>query len=548
MKKYLLSTLILLLSVSFFAQSSEPIPAFPGAEGFGKNATGGRGGRVIEVTNLLDYAEKTETPIEGSLRYALKTQGDDPITIIFRVSGMISLKERLKCGRSNMTIAGQTAPGDGICISGENIYFSGKNFIIRYLRFRIGDELASNQSCVNIENAENFIVDHCSFSWSSEENMTVYDNKYSTVQWCIISEPLYKSTHPKGSRGYGMQWGGQYASYHHNLIAHAYSRAPRVNGSRAHDTMSINDFVNNVIYNWGKKNSVYGGELELEGGVCHINWENNYYKPGPATPKNSYFAEISYTQTDKYGKWYVNGNYMEGYPAINEDNTKGVNYKGGIENHRADVRFEVEDVITTTAQEAYVEVLSKAGARLPKLDAIDLRILAEAKGDIDPVYGGVLGANKGIIDTQAVIPAPTYKSEDAPIDSDGDGIPDEWELQNGLDPNELSDGAQISNSAYSNLENYLNSIVENATSVFKPEYSTKSSQVYYDNAQQILFLNSTECIENIAVYQSNGALIEKISLNSFSANIRLKNLNKGFYIVFLHLKNNKSDFHKIIIN
>ncbi|MCD7973080.1 MAG: T9SS type A sorting domain-containing protein [Candidatus Azobacteroides sp.] len=558
MKKQYRKTMLLLLACLMAGSGSSVAEelqlAFPGAEGFGKYATGGRGGRVIEVTTLDDYSESGETPIEGSLRSALKTEGDDPITIVFRVAGVITLKERLKCGRHNITIAGQTAPGDGICIAGNNIYFYGKNFIIRYLRFRTGDEQGVNASCVNVENAENFIIDHCSFSWSMEENMTTYDNMYSTVQWCIVSEPLYQSVHDKGKRGYGSQWGGQYASYHHNLIAHAYSRAPRVNGSRAHDTMAVTDFVNNVIYNWGKKNSVYGGESELEGGACHTNWVNNYYKPGPASPSGSYFAEASYNagKAVGYGKWYVTGNYIDAasYATVNEDNHKGMNYQGGEENQRSDERFEVEDVPTTTAHQAYLDVLAGAGARIPKPDAIDRRILAEAAGERNPVYGGVLGSTKGIIDTQETVggwPEYTYDPADVPADTDKDGIPDEWEIANGLDPNDPADGAHIAGNGYSNLENYLNSIEETITGIYSPEQNKNNKIcISFDAGQQILYINSSEEVKHIGIYDVNGKNIYNWSLNTMNAYLPVENIWKGFYIIQIETGKSELESFKMI--
>ncbi|NDV46675.1 T9SS C-terminal target domain-containing protein [Paludibacter sp. 221] len=541
--------LLSLIIITFHLSAIEKIPAFPGAEGFGMYATGGRGGRVIEVTTLEDYEEKSETPIEGSLRKALKTEGDDPITIVFRVAGRIDLKERLKCNRHNMTIAGQTAPGDGICISGNNIYFSGKNFIIRHLRFRTGDEQQTNASCINIENAENFIVDHCSFSWSIEENMTVYDNKYSTVQWCIISEPLYSSVHAKGIRGYGMQWGGQYASYHHNLIAHAYSRAPRINGSRSNDIQAVNDYVNNVIYNWGKKNSVYGGESQKEGGACLTNWVNNYYKPGPASPAKSYFAEAYYTTGDySYGQWYVSGNYIDdaSYTAVNEDNHKGMNYKGGETNQRSDTRFEVEDVTTTTAARAYIDVLANAGARLSRLDATDQRIIDEASGKIEPVYIGSVAKKLSIIDSQNDVGSwAEYKAAEAPTDTDKDGIPDYWELENGLDPNNPDDGAQITVSGYSNLEIYINSIPPSPTGDYIPITENKVTQVYISDRE--LHIYSPYPLLEAAIYNLNGKIVFSKSPQTTYLQIPLTSIPSGIYIIKLKSADNKHEYHKIII-
>lgn len=554
MKKINLTVLFIFLLSNLFAD--EKIPAFPGAEGFGKYATGGRGGRVVEVTTLEDYKE-SDTPIEGSLRKALKTEGDDPVNIIFRVSGRIDLKEKLKCGRKNMTIAGQTAPGDGICISGNNIYFSGQNLIIRYLRFRTGDLQGVNASCVNIENAENVIVDHCSFSWSMEENMTVYDNKYTTVQWCIISEPLYQSVHDKGKRGYGMQWGGRYASYHHNLIAHAYSRAPRVNGSRTkNDVEVVNDFVNNVIYNWGKTNSVYGGEAEVENGYCYTNWMNNFYKPGPASPKKSYYAEASYNSSKAagYGKWYVSGNYFDdaSYATANTDNHKGMNYKGGEANQRSDERFQVEDVTTSTAAQAYSDVLSHAGARIPCLDATDKRILAEAKGEITPVYGGVLGTTKGIIDSQADVDGwVEYKSGTAPVDTDKDGMPDDWEIENALNPNDPVDGTLLTENGYSNLEMYLNSIApteEDDTPLTDVKLQNKTIQFYLDLSQRIVHVDAPLMLKEISIYNSSGVKVFTKTLQDTKYTIAsLDFLPKGIYILGCKLSDGKYEFGKILL-
>ena len=255
--------------ISVISSAQAQLIAFPGAEGYGKYTSGGRNGRVIEVTNLNGDESA------GSLRAALNTPGTDPITIVFKLSGTISLTKGLvKVGRSNMTIAGQTAPGDGICIKNGYLKFSGSNLIIRYMRLRPGDEAGlSDLSSLGNENSKNVIIDHCSLSWSNEESHTCYDNKYITVQWCILSEGLYNSFDSKGARSYGSQWGGQYASYHHNLLAHNASRSPRVNGSRSHDTVAVCDFRNNVIFNWGKSGAIYGAELEVNSpeAKCSVN-------------------------------------------------------------------------------------------------------------------------------------------------------------------------------------------------------------------------------------------------------------------------------------
>jgi pectate lyase len=444
--------------------------AFPGAEGYGKYTTGGRGGKVVEVTNLEDMDANGKT-IPGSLRAALGTPGSNPITIVFRVSGNISVKKGpFKVDRSNMTIAGQTAPGDGICIRDGYLKFSGSNLIIRYMRFRPGDEMnLADLSCLGNENSRNIIIDHCSLSWSNEESHTCYDNKYTTVQWCILSESLYKSYDSKGARSYASQWGGQYASYHHNLIANNASRSPRINGCRSHDTVALCDFRNNVIFNWGKAGAVYGGEVEIASpdAKCNVNWVNNYYKPGPATSADLWFAAPSYEShpgtAKAYAKWYFAGNYMEGNgKGMNTDNWLGVDVAkvGSAINIKATSEFPVSSITTQTAQEAYVSVINKAGAILPKRDAVDLRIIGEVKGAIPMTGSGTYGERKGIIDSQKATEGwPALKSETAPVDSDHDGMPDAWEKSKGLNPNNPADANGDDNKdGFTNLEEYLNTL------------------------------------------------------------------------------------------
>lgn len=464
--KFLRLFFISILLSSLIPTSKAQQIAFPGAEGYGKYTTGGRGGKVIEVTNL----KGDESP--GSLRAALKTPGSEPITIIFRVSGNVSLTDgQVKVGRSNMTIAGQTAPGDGICIKDGYLKFSGSNLIIRFMRFRPGDDAGlSDLSCLGNENSQNIIIDHCSLSWSNEESHTSYDNKFTTVQWCILSESLYKSFDTKGARSYAAQWGGQYATYHHNLIASNVSRSPRVNGARSHDTVALCDYRNNVIYNWGKSGAVYGGELEVNSpdAKCHINWVNNYYKPGPATSSALYFAQPSYESRKDaakgYAKWYFDGNIMEGVKgSMNTDNWKGVDVSkvGVASNIRSDEEFEVEKPYTETAREAYKSVLAQAGAIFPFRDAVDNRVVSEASGKSKHSGSGAYGKDKGIIDTQKSIGGwPELKTATPPVDSDHDGMPDTWEIKNKLNANLADDRNVLAKDGYTMLERYINSLVE----------------------------------------------------------------------------------------
>ena len=458
----ILSAALLFISLATVVEAQQI--AFPGAEGYGKYTTGGRGGRVIEVTNLLG----DESP--GSIRAALNTPGKDPITIVFRVSGTIALTKGLvKVGRSNMTIAGQTAPGDGICIKDGCFKFSGSNLIIRYMRFRPGDEAGlSDLSSLGNENSKNVIIDHCSLSWSNEESHTCYDNKFITVQWCILSESLYSSFDSKGARSYAAQWGGQYASYHHNLIANNVSRSPRVNGARSHDTVALCDYRNNVIYNWGKPGAVYGGELEVNSpeAKCQVNWVNNYYKPGPATAADRYFAAPSYESrkgaAKGYAKWFISGNMMEGDKSLNKDNWKAIDVSkvGSAENIKSTTEFKVEKPVTESAEDAYKSVLAKAGAIFPVRDAVDTRIVNEASGKIKPTGSGAYGASKGIIDSQKSLGGwPELKAGTPPLDSDHDGMPDNWEKKNNLNPQQPEDRNTVTEDGYTMLEKYLNELV-----------------------------------------------------------------------------------------
>lgn len=435
--------------------------AFPGAEGFGRNATGGRGGTVIEVTNLNDNGT-------GSLRAAINASG--PRIIVFKVSGRIILQSTLSIKNGNITIAGQTAPGDGICVSNNTMTVDADNVIIRYMRFRLGDEAKVENDALNGRNHQNIIIDHCSLSWSVDEAGSFYDNKNFTLQWCILSESLYASVHDKGNHGYGGIWGGQGVSFHHNLLSDHTNRNPRFNGSRysKQPDLEIVDFRNNVIYNW--VNSVYGGE----GG--NANMVNNYYKAGPATTSSTakyrilqytgwYYDATVRPDTLYGGKFYIAGNYVAGYPNVTADNwTLGVQRDANataaqVAAARQNTAFAFAPVLTQTAEEAYQSVLDSAGATLPKRDAVDTRIISEARSGIE-TFGGSYGAAKGIIDTQSIFGAwPTYNSATAAVDTDKDGMPDAWETSKGLNPNDASDANKRTlSSAYDNVEVYINSI------------------------------------------------------------------------------------------
>lgn len=412
--------------------------AFPGAEGFGKFTTGGRGGKVLIVDNLNDSGP-------GSLREAVRQKY--PRIIVFNISGTIALESPLKINTGDVTIAGQTAPGDGICIKNYPLIISASNVILRYFRVRMGDEEKQQEDSFGALRQKNIIVDHCSFSWGTDEVATTYDNENFTMQWCIISESLNKSVHTKGEHGYGGIWGGKGASFHHNLLAHHKSRLPRFCGSRYHKEpdKEIVDFRNNVIYNW-KSNNAYAGE---EG---QHNIVNNYYKPGPSTSKSSKSQILN--PWSPYGSFYVEGNFMAGSPEVTNDNRKGVK-ADHPDSCLIAQPVEVVNINTQSAIDAYDEVLAHAGASLVR-DAIDKRIINETTNGT-ATYGLL---NDGIIDTQSMVGGwPELKTYNIKTDTDKDGMPDDWEKKNGLNPNDGNDHAQyILNKTYTNIEVYINDL------------------------------------------------------------------------------------------
>jgi hypothetical protein len=438
--------------------------AFPGAEGFGKYATGGRGGMVVAVTNLQDSGE-------GSFRWALEQFPGEPLTVIFHVSGIIDLQSKIQIKRSNLTIAGQTAPGDGICLKGHSFILNGAsskgnhgNIIIRFIRSRPGGTLKTGLYGFDMENCHDVIVDHCSFSWANEECAAMYDTKNTTVQWCIVSEGLYEAGHQKGHRSYGGVWGGQNASYHHNLMAHLNSRAIRFNGARAHDTFALIDYRNNIIYNWGNANAAYGGEVNIAGGVSQVNIVNNYYKPGPATAAELKFIHASYQKENSKGtgQWFVDGNMMEGDKALTKKNRNGIDLKeGGYPSGAiSEKAFAVSSSLPVeTAKESYEKVLRFAGAVFPKRDATDERVVNETRTGT-AIGKGSFGKS-GIIDNVFAVGGwAEYKSAPAPVDTDKDGMPDAWEAAKGLNPDDASDRNKVDASGYTMLEIYLNELVQ----------------------------------------------------------------------------------------
>jgi hypothetical protein len=448
---------VLTSNVSDYDPNKVNVLAFPGAEGFGRYTTGGRGGQVIKVTNLNDSGP-------GSLREAVEQKG--PRIVVFEVSGTIDLKSNISIGDSNLTIAGQTAPGDGITIKNYRFTILEKNnIIIRFLRFRLGDLTGREANPIFIRDCSNIIIDHCTMSWGTDETATNFKNKNLTMQWCIISEGLNNSVHSKGEHGFGAIWGGINISYHHNLLAHFTQRSPAFDNlslyaseTEANQFRGVVDFRNNVIYNWDFR-AIDGGEKGT------FNVINNYFKPGPATGNTNFFLYPT-SSSAKYGKYFVSGNILENNATVNSDNWKGVRLENDplTEQYLQSTKlFSAlpSDVYeySHSAQEAYQKTLDFAGASLVR-DAVDTRIVKETRNKIF-TFNGSNGSKLGIIDSQKDVGGwPVLKSTPAPIDTDGDGIPDFWETANNLNPTVTNDREYNLNPYYTDIEIYINSLVQ----------------------------------------------------------------------------------------
>lgn len=505
MKKHLLAILVALLSTTtVFSQTNAP--AFPGAEGHGRYVTGGRGGKVVHVTNLNDSGT-------GSLRAAVS--GSEKKIVVFDVGGVIALNSDLSIG-ANTTILGQTAPYPGITLRYYTVLPNKDNIVIRFIRSRRGQEKDVNDGADAIwtRNHTGQIIDHCSFSWSIDEVASFYDNNNFTMQWCTLGESLNNAGHGKGAHGYGGIWGGKLASFHHNLIAHVNNRSPRFNGARYDWTGYTSnklysqynwqnavqaehvDFRNCVVYNCG--NGCYGGP-----GGGYINMVNNYYKTGPAatTDRVTTVSIGNSTSADKYpiywdmtSRYFIKGNQVNSN--ANYDWTN-VSYNGGVftingekycldKNHyygdgvtyvknsngddcvkiKLDEPTYTGEVTTHTAATAFNKVLDYAGASLNR-DEVDERYATEAKNGT-ATYKGSVTKQAGRIDlvsdvngyTEANFPT---GSRPEGFDTDNDGIPDAWETANGLNPNNASDGNTYTldpKGFYTNIEVYANSLVQ----------------------------------------------------------------------------------------
>ncbi|WP_164891088.1 T9SS type A sorting domain-containing protein [Botryobacter ruber] len=497
-------TFLLALCLAVLAQTHAQQVAFPGAEGAGKFTTGGRGTAaapttVFEVTSLDD----TNTP--GTLRYAL-TQPAAARTVVFRVCGTIHLTSRLNISRPNTTIAGQTAPGHGICIADHPVIINADNVIIRFVRFRLGDRYqdkgkvdgSGHDDALAAYGRKNIIVDHCSMSWSTDEAFSVYAGDSTTLQWNIISEPLNYSYHFEAGgtdyqqHGFGGIWGGRHVSFHHNLFAHCQGRNPRFDGSAnlaPHTPGQENaDFRNNVIYNWGG--------WTVDGGMGgNYNIVSNYYKYGPSTSTgtaNGVPRRFQVVRPDRkttapelpYGKYYLAGNYVDGSVPVTRNNWLGAAMAGGTlaDTVQAKVasEFELVPLPTQSAQDAYKAVLQHAGCILPARDLHDQRIVSDVvnrTGAIIDVQGGF---PHGTPYEQTVGAWPALTCGPAPADADRDGMPDAWEISQGLNPNNAADRAHTAPNGYTHLENYLNGLAATVLSA-APETNTNLPLLAYPN-------------------------------------------------------------------
>jgi len=455
--------IVFLTNVLSFVHGQEKIPAFPGAEGFGTETVGGRGGQVFEVTNLYDSGA-------GSLREAVETEG--PRIVVFRVGGMIELQSPIIITHPYITIAGQTAPGDGITLKGygENRIQATHDVIIRCLRFRgVGRE---NQDCLNIlHGSYNVVIDHCSFSWGTDEVISVITKSHDvTIQWCIIAEGLLPS-----SKGSLVSSGAYNISLHHNLYAHNSERNAKMKGDpdELEGHPAYFDFVNNVVYNWsGYAHSVAGSG---KGNVI-----GNCFKPGINTTKYPRRREIIRQQKEEGRQIYAGGNIGPTCPQGCEDDWKGKIffswrgkvYVGGMISNiggnvhstgygtRSDTLIPAPPVTTFPAIDAYNKVLANSGVIFPFRDEVDERVINDVKN----------GTGTLISDPSEVGGWPVLGSGAPSIDTDHDGMVDEWETANGLNINDPSDGPlDADEDGYTNVEEYLNGLVGNVSRVTIPQ-------------------------------------------------------------------------------
>lgn len=510
--------------------------AFPTAEGAGKYTRGGRG-TTSSPTTIFYVTSLADDGSSGTLRYAL-TQSATYRTVLFKVSGTIHLNSKLNI-KANTTIAGQSAPAGGICIADHNVTISGDNVIIRYMRFRLGDKNqnlgmvngSGGDDALSSTGRKNIMIDHCTFSWSDDETCSVYAGDSTTMQWCMFSEPLNYSYHFETGdtdfehHGYGGIWGGKTASFHHNLLAHCQGRACRFDGSRNLGNGSTTglencDFSNNVIYNWGAYN-VNGGE----GGNYNI--VNNYYKYGANTSVKNMVINPYVTSPLPYGKYFVSGNYVDGYSSVTNNNWLGVKMNGGsladTTQSKVNTAFALPAINLQTATSAYNAVMSDVGATIPSRDTLEDRIIVNVKnrtGKIIDVQGGY---PHGTAYNLTVNAWPSLAQGNISLDSDADGMPDWWETRNGLHKNLASDRAIVATNGYTNLENFIDSIPGwNKHANFESFTGSKTS------SSQVHFTFSTNWVKDsftYSLFKSNDSLGVYTKVSDVASEMNTINFN-----------------------
>ena len=440
-----LAIFLAVFAIALIPETALSVSAFPGAEGFGAQAFGGRGGKVLFVTNLNDSGP-------GSLRAVVETEGSR--TIIFRVSGTVALESAIVITKPYITIAGQTAPGGGICLKNHALVIATDHVIVRHIRCRPGDNVKAESDSLSVSSGHDITVDHCSTSWSVDETLSVSSRGRLgnvTVQWCIISESLHDSIHHKGPHGYGSLIRGSNGNgytYHHNLYAHHHARLPRpgnyIDGSEDPEGFIL-DFRNNVIYNWAGRAAGYNADgSNGTNSITKMNFVGNYYKSGINSTGSLAFSESTHSARAFFSGNCMNNSYPDdpwslvSFSKFSDKDKKAYKQSNPIP---------VPEVKTDDAITAYKRVLADAGAVLPKRDAVDTRIVNEVRN----------GTGKIIDDEKQVGGWPELKSTKPPQDSDRDGMPDDWEKQYRFDSENPADGNGDSDAdGYTNLEEYLN--------------------------------------------------------------------------------------------
>ncbi|HUR59896.1 MAG TPA: hypothetical protein VM029_19400 [Opitutaceae bacterium] len=420
------------------AATAAELPSFPGAEGFGATTPGGRGGKVIAVTTLEDAGP-------GSLREACDTEG--PRIVVFHVGGTIALKRPLTVTKPFLTIAGQTAPGDGICLRDNTLGVATHDVVVRYLRCRLGDETAREADALDVLNgSSNVVIDHCSATWSIDECLSLSGNNQNiTVQWCLIGESLRQSKHAKGPHGYGsLARANGPVTFHHNLWIHNDARNPRLGDNYGRGPgFPTFDVRNNVIYDHG------GTASGLTQGNLKANYVANYIRPGPSSKAKTPIT-VGNKPLDSDLQFFIRDNVFEGNAELTQDNTKFFSaheIDGKRQVRLFDQPWAAPAVRTVSANDAVELVLATVGASLPARDPVDTRLV-----------GHVRTRSGEMINSQTEVGGwPVLKSGPVPVDSDRDGMPDDWEMKHRLNPRDAADGnADADRDGYTNVEEYLN--------------------------------------------------------------------------------------------